>query len=268
MRDYHFEERSDNPHYYVFHKKQDDWQPQSDSVFYRYDTIEEAVALFQYLQIEHPSHPVSLGVHKDEARRADIIARINGVTVLSDDFKRTPPWKNDPVIMNAAKEASKRLNATWKIDRNLVNAPILIPNEPESAGYVPWYLKERVLCPKKPGNAKTSILEANVEGIGWMSLGSIREMAKSQGYGNPEMPMVGEYLVAYEVGSNGFSGSMAISPSEFRVLEKQYLAKEKESLNAGCQSLDALKEKAQERAEKRSAGRFGKRINRRAEHSL
>lgn len=267
MQDHHFEASPEKPHYYVFSKQQDARSRQDGSVFYRYDTVEEAMALFQYLQTEHPHASFSLGVHKDFARRADIILHIHGTNALSDDSSRIAPWKNDLGVMLAAMKASKRLGAEWKVDRELVGEPILIPNKDPSS-VLPWYFEEKTLCPDDPANPLTSIREAKV-GEEWVSLDDLKSMAKSHGLANPAMPMVSDYLIEYRADKTGIRNTSSISPSDFKLMERRYLAqlgKSKER-DAGGQSLDELKREARERAAGQNEARLTSR-NRQPEPSL
>lgn len=247
MQDHHFEESSEKSHYYVFNKQQDAPSHQSGA-FYRYNTIEEAMALFQFLLIESPHASFSLGVHKDFARRSDIILHVNGINALSDDFSRTAPWKSDVGVMLAARKAVKRLGAEWKVDRELVGEPILIPNK-EASSLLPWYFEEKTLCPDDPANPLTSIREAKV-GDDWISLDSLKSMAKSHGRDNAAMPMVSDYLIEYRADKTGFRNTSSISPSDFKLMEKRYLAQLDKSIarDTGGQSLDEIRQKARERA--------------------
>lgn len=263
MKDYRFGSKDGSkPSYYVFTNAP---RVQDEAAFYYFDTPQEACALFNYLQVTHPRQSFSLGIHKDETRRADIAERLEGVTVLSDDYRRISPWKDDPAVTRAGEEVSRRVGATWKIDRELINRPILIPNEPHLTNYVPWYLEGKALRPSDSGNLKTSIQEVNVEGIGWMTLDGVRSMAVSRDHFNPALPMVSEYLVAYQVGDQGVGGTMPVSPAEFAFMEKQYVAKREELAceanrrpsaprspalpsSGASQPLDSLKQEAKERA--------------------
>lgn len=143
MKDYRFGSKDGSkPSYYVFVNAP---RMQDEAAFYHFDTPQEACALFNYLQAIHPRQSFSLGIHKDGTRRADIAERLEGVTVLSDDYRRISPWKDDPAVTRAGEEVSRRVGATWKIDRELISRPILIPNEPHLTSYVPWYLEGKAL---------------------------------------------------------------------------------------------------------------------------
>lgn len=248
MQDHHFEANSDKPHYYVFDKQQDAWSHQSGSAFYRYDTVEEAMALFRFLEVERPHASFSLGVHQDFTRRADIILHVNGVNALADDFSRTAPWKSDLGVMLAARNAVKRLDVGWKIDRTLVREPVLIPNE-EPSRFLPWYFEGKTLCPEDPANPLSSIREVKM-GDDWISLDALKSMAKSHGCAIPAMPMVSDYLIDCRSDKSGFRETSSISPSDFELMEKRYLAQldKRKERDAGGQSLDALKREARERA--------------------
>ncbi len=125
MKDFHFGSKDGSKlSYYVFIKAS---QNIGEHAFFRYDTMKEAVALFEYQRAMHPDRSLSLGVHKDFTRRADIVEQIDGLTVLSDDYKRFSPWKEDALVLASAQEAADRLEVKWKIDRRLVGYPILIP---------------------------------------------------------------------------------------------------------------------------------------------
>ena len=273
MKDYRFGSQDGaTPSYYVFTEAS---CPQDEAAFYRFDTPQEACALFNYLQVTHPGRSFSLGIHRDGTRRASIVERLEGVTVLSDEYERTLPWKDDPATARAADEASRRLGPTWKIDRELIGESIIVPNERMTASYIPWYLENRQLLPDDPTNLRSSIQELNVEGAGWVSLDDARALAKSHGHPNSAMLMVSECLVSYQVGEKGFGGTMAISPAEYAFMATQYLAKQQvmgrgpsskpssahdqasrnpvgrdsDLPSPECsQSLDALKKEAKERA--------------------
>ena len=267
MKDYRFGSKDGTkPSYYVFISAP---RMQDESAFYHFDTPQEACALFNYLQVTHPEQSFTLGIHKDGTRRADISEQLGGNAVLSDDYKRISPWKDDPAVMQAAEEISRRIGASWKIDRELVGRPILIPNESELASYVPWYLDGKALRPSDPENLKTSIQELYVEGIGWMTLDGVRAMAKSRDHFNPVPPMVSEYLVTYQVGDKGVGGTMPVSPAEFAFMEKRYVTWQQElACEANCRPsaprelalrspeasppFDSLKKEARERVLQKS----------------
>lgn len=252
MQDHSFcVQNNGKPYYYVFIKDDAPASPK-EAAFYRYDTVQEASALFNFIQTEHPDLNISLGIHKDFTRRADIIERTGGVTALSDQYQYTNPWKGDKSVGLAAKEASRRVGAAWRMDRELVGTPILIPNE-RSTGFLPEYFDGKSLCPEVLGQPQTSIQEAFVQGLGWMSLDGLKAVAKHRGYGNPEIPAVSHYLVAYRVDGNGSKGTVSISPAEYKTLEERYLAqleRRTPQKDGDIQAdLDAIKQEAKARAQ-------------------
>ncbi len=252
MQDHSFcTQDSGKPYYYVFVKDDTPTGPK-EAAFYRYDTVQEASALFNYLQTERPDWSLSLGVHKDLTRRADIIERTGGVTALSDQYQHTNPWKGDKSVALAANEASRRVEATWRMDRELVGVPILVPNE-RSTSFLPEYFEGKGLCPDVPDQPQTSIREVFVQTLGWMSVDGLKAVAKHRGYGNPEIPAVSHYLVAYQVGESGFHGTVSVTPGEYKTLEERYLAQlEKDApQKAGDdrKDLEALKREAKARTQ-------------------
>ena len=248
MKDFHFGSKDESkPSYYVFIKAS---QNIGEHAFFRYDTMKEAIALFEYQRAMHPNRSLSLGVHKDYSRRADIVEQIDGVAVLSDDYKRFSPWKEDASIATAAQEAAERLEVKWKIDRRLVGLPILIPREAEISSYVPWYLEGRTLRPDDPDRLDTSIVEAYIKDIGWTSFEDVRALANNRGYFNPDKLMVSEYLVSYQENQSGAGGTMAISPGEYEYLAKKTAMERSKVTGRDQDSLDSLKQKAKDRARK------------------
>ncbi len=252
MQDHNFASHDGSKTYYYIFIKGDEPIGQVESRFFRFGTALEATALYQFLQTDRPELSFSLGVHRNFTRRADIIERIDGINVLSDSVALTSPWKDEPTVRAAVDSISKRLEVAWRTDRELVGASILIPNEERSSSYLPPYFEGKALCPDVPGNPRTSIREVFVQGLGWMSLDGLQSVAKHPGHGNPAIPAVSQYLVAYQV-DNGFKGTATISPADFETMEKRYLAQlEKDGLQKegdGRGDLDALKREAKTRAQ-------------------
>ena len=245
MKDFRFGSKDESElSYYVFIEAS---RSIDEHAFFRYDTLKEAMALFEYQVAMHPSRSVSLGVHKNGTRRADIIERIGGINVLSDDYKRISPWKDDPLVAVAVQEASERLDAKWKVDRWLVDMPVFIPNERTLKSYVPWYLEGKTLFPKDPNDVKTSIVEVKVDDVGWVSIDDAKVLAKNRGYFNHHRLMVSEYLVSYQTERGSFRGTMAITPAEYAFMKK--CALEKSVAAHDYESLDSLKLEAKERAQ-------------------
>ena len=256
MQDHDFtsHSRSGKPYYYVFIRG-DAPVGQTESRFFRFDTAREAAALYQFLQVEHPDYDLSLGIHKEYTRRADIIERINGSNVLSDSLSNTPPWKDDPVVAKDAAELSIRLGVAWKIDRELVGRAVLVQNEREWI-IAPPFLEGKILRPDAPGDPKSSIREASVKGLGWMSLEGVRSLASNCNHGiSSSPPLVGELLVAYQATDGGGCGSVAMTPSDYRLLEKRYLAQQQEreasQVTQPDRPLGELKQEAKARTQSR-----------------
>lgn len=225
MQDHDFTSRSNSgkPYYYVFIKG-DTPVGQAESRFFRFDTAPEAAALYRFLEADQPELDFSLGVHRDYTRRADIIERIGDANVLSDSVGATSPWKDDPSVAKDAADLALRLGATWKLDRELVGRPILVPNEREWS-VEPPFLQGKALRPDVPEDPKSSIREASVRGLGWMSLEALGSLARCYDGGSfRKPPMVGELLVDYRgIGGKG-CGSVAMTPGDYRLLEKRHLA--------------------------------------------
>lgn len=254
MQDHHFESHSDKPHYYVFSKQNDTLRHQDDSAFYHYDTIEEAAALFQYLQIELPHLAVSLGIHQDGEKRADIVERINGATVLSDDFKHISPWKDSPAIATTAEMIAERLGAEWRIDRELLAQPVLVPNVKPKSLY--RFFEDKTLCPEDSQCLHSCIEEVYVVGKGWMPIDVFNSKVKSHELNAPAL-MVDNLQVRYELMKNGFRGSSTISPHDFKLMEARYLELQaNREQDADAPSLGTLKQEAAERAKEKNQARF------------
>ena len=251
MQDHDFTLRpnSGKPYYYVFIKG-DAPVGQTESRFFRFDTAREAAALYRFLEADQPDAGFSLGIHKDYTRRADIIEHIGDVNVLSDSTSTTTPWKDDPAVAKDAAELSLRLGATWKIDRELVGRPILIPNEREWS-VMPPFLEGKALRPDEFGNPKSSIREASVRGLGWMTLEGLRSLARCYDGGSfRKPPMVGELLVDYQAIDGKGRGSVAMTPGDYRILEKRSLVQQQErEAKQPTQPLDDLKQEAKTRAQ-------------------
>ena len=255
MQDHDFTSRSNEdegkPYFYVFIKG-DEPIGHIESRFFRFDTAPEAAALHEFLQTEHPDSDYSLGVHKPFTRRADIIERIDGANVLSDSVARTSPWKDDPAVRSAASNLAKRLGVTWRIDRELAGVPVLVPNEAKS-DFLPPYFDGKFLCPDVPDQPQTSIQEVFVQTLGWMSVDGLKSVAKHPGHGNPAVPAVSQYLVAYQVEGNGFRGTATISPADFETMKERYLAQLEKNApqKAGDErkDLDTLKREAKARTQ-------------------
>ena len=254
MQDHDFTSRSrdgSKPYYYVFIRG-DAPVGQTESRFFRFDTAREAAALYQFLQVEHPDYDLSLGIHKDYTRRADIIERIDGTNVLSDSLETTSPWKGNPAVAKDAADLATHLNVAWKIDQELVGRPILVPNERkwESA---PSYLEGKTLRPDTLEDPKSSIREVSVRGLGWMTLDGLKSHASSCDHGNSRKPpVVGELLVAYQAVDRNGHGFMTITPGEYRLLERQYLTQQQEREASRLrQPLGDLKQEAKTRVQGR-----------------
>ena len=252
MQDHDFTSRSHDgskPYYYVFIKG-DAPAGQIESRFFRFDTAVEAAALYRYLETEQPKLDFSLGVHRNYVRRADIIERIDGANVLSDSLSTTSPWKDDPAVTRDAANLVVRLGVAWRIDRELVGKPILIPNEGEWKS-MPDFLEGKALRADMPEDPKSGIKEASVRGLGWMSLDGLKSLAASCNRSfSPKPPLVDELLVDYQATDGKGFGSLSMTPGEYRILEKQYLTQQQErEAEQLAQPLNELKQEAKTRAQ-------------------
>ena len=255
MQDHDFtsRSRSGEPYYYVFIKG-DAPVGRIESRFFRFGTALEAAALYRFLETVSPELDITLGIHKDYTRRADIIERIDGTNVLSDSFTTTSPWGSDSAVAKDAGDLAIRMDVLWKIDRELVGHPILIPNEREWK-CMPSFLEGKALRPDTPGDPKSSIREGNVRGLGWLSLDGLKSYAANCNHGaSPKPPLVGDLLVDCQAVDEKSFGSLTMTPGEYRRLEAQYLAQqhEKETPHPprpSSQPLGDLKQEAKTRAQ-------------------
>ena len=265
MQDHDFTSSSHkgSPYYYVLIEG-DAPIGQIESRYFRFETAREAAALYRFLAVDRQEKGFSLGVHKDYTRRADIVKRVDGTNVLDDSVFTTAPWKNDPRVAKDVADLSSCLGVAWKIDREFVGKPILIPNE-RAWVVVPAFLEGKTLRPDAPEDPKSSIREASIQGLGWMSFSGLRSHADSCSRGvSSKPPLVEMLLIDYEVVGEPGCGSIAITPHEYRLLEDQYLTQQKgrEASRSTMQTrpLDDLKNEAKARIQSnpRSASKASK----------
>ena len=251
MKEYRFDTHGPNqPSYYVFNRREDA-PGRPESAFYHYNTPQEAIGLFNFLLAECPSEHFFLGVHRDYTRRADIIEHVGGDTILLDDFKRISPWKDDPAVAEAAKEAVKRLPVQWRVDRELADARILVPCESRTRTANPFF-DDKSLLPDEPGSPSTSIREAFVEGEGWISFDQLKAQACHHWYDMGERPKVTSLLVAYQMNHSGNGATTSMTPVEFGIMKQRY---EAEQEREGPRSLEEVKLQAHWRSAEKNAVR-------------
>ena len=252
MQDHDFTSSSNkgSPYYYVLIEG-DAPIGQIESRYFRFETAREAAALYRFLATGRQEKGFSLGVHKDYSRRADIVKRMGGINVLDDSAFTTAPWKDDPRVVKDMADLSNCLGVAWKIDREFVGKPILIPNE-RAWAVMPAFLEGKTLRLDAPGDPKHSIREVSIQGLGWMSFDGLRSHADSCSRGaSSKPPLVERLLIDYEVVGEPGYGSIAVTPHEYRLLEGQYLAQQqgREASRSTLQTrpLDDLKNEAKAR---------------------
>lgn len=267
MKEYDFTSHGRTKPYYYVHIKGNAPFGQTESRFSCFDAAHEAAALYQYLNEELPHENFTLGVHENYTRRSAIIEHVGSENILSDEYLNTSPWKDSPAIATAAKDLSVRLGVTWKMDHELTGKPILVRNGQARNRNI--LLEGKSLCPEVRGNPATAISEANVLGLGWMSIDALRTLAGSCGQNlNSSFPKVDALLVACEVENGQYkkTSSLNMTPADYKVMEQRYLAQQKEKEEpASSRSFDDLKQEAKTRNSARSFARHDTSASKRLE---
>lgn len=186
---------------------------------YRFDTMKEAIVAFRMIRSEHPNWTTALGGSVGGGHEIDFVhVREGGVTVLIDDFQHIDFWRNRADVAQAIEEFAAGPGIEWQTDREFLGGPILVPYAPESLSDDP-YLADKALMPSNPSNAFTGVVEAYVEGHGWVKAESLRRLASENRRNPDDYLRVSHLNVAYETtgaGSEeqGRTGYVDITPSE------------------------------------------------------
>lgn len=218
-------ETADTLSFYIFDNLRMQHDGEGGNV-YRFDTMKEAVTAFRMIQAEHPSWTTALGGSVGGEHEIDLIQRRDGINVLIDDFKRIPFWADRPDVSQAIGEFAAGPGIDWQTDRELLNGPILIPYAPEGAPEDP-VIADKVLLPKNPANALTSLVEAYVEGQGWIEPDQLKQLVKEHRNDPGNRPKVSRLNVAYETmgkdgGERGRTGFVDIKPGEMHGMADRF----------------------------------------------
>ena len=209
--------------YYIFDNLRCNQDREGGNV-HRFDTVQEAVAVFKYISAEHPTWTTALGGSIFGTSEVDFIQRRMGANALVTDYKNMDYWKDSSDAKQAIDAAARSLNVEWQLDNSITENSIMVPYEPIEVP-LDRYLERMELRPTDPGDALTSINEAYVEEHGWCSLQELRSLASSFGYDNPECPRVSRLNVAFSEptpGENDRVGYVDVSPADFKRMRAAY----------------------------------------------
>ena len=193
---------------------------------HRFDTVQEAVAVFKYISAEHPTWTTALGGSIFGTSEVDFVQRRMGANALVMDYKNMEYWKDNPDAQRAIDAAAQGLNVEWQLDNSITKNSIMVPYEPDEAP-LDAYFARMELRPTDPDNPLTSIQEAYVQGHGWLSLQELQAASRAFGYHNPERPKMPRLNVAYAAESPSGSrrtGYVDMAPSDFRQMQAAYVA--------------------------------------------
>ena len=246
--------------YYIFDNLQCNQNREGGNV-HRFDTVQEAVAVFKYISAEHPTCTTALVVSIFGTSEDDIVQRRMGTNALVTDYKNMDYWKDDPDAKQASDAAAQGLNVEWQLDSSFARNSIMVPYEPDEAP-LDAYFARMELRPTDSGNPLTSVQEAFAQGHGWLSLQELQAMARASGNHDTECPKVTRLNVAYieESPSDGRrTGYVDMAPSDFRRMREEYLASRERE--AGAQAKEAgksvgdLAKEAKDRAAEKNLAR-------------
>lgn len=221
---------------------------------HRFDTVQEAVAVFKYISAEHPTWTTALGGSIFGTSEVDFVQRRMGANALVMDYKNMEYWKDNPDARQAIDAAAQGLNVEWQLDNSITKNSIMVPYEPDEAP-LDAYFARMELRPTDPDNPLTSIQEAFVQGHGWLSLQELQVASRAFGYHNPECPKVSRLNVAYVAESPSGSrrtGYVDMTPSDFRQMQAAYVASREREAGAQAKgtgkSVGDLVKQAKDRA--------------------
>lgn len=205
----------------------------------RYGRLEDAIKAFNELPSNYTS---ALGgtLGKGEI---DFIHRINGESVLVNDFKFVETWDN-PLVHRALEMIKSRLGVEYESDVRMFNGhSVIVPLQNEKP-VLNSYFMDKYLRPREgaeeavvfrygspeqyPENHpvhtehfNTAVNEFFVGGQGWISGEEFFNKLNSiNAYENPERLKVMKININYE-DMNGRTGQADINPHEFALLRKQ-----------------------------------------------
>ena len=193
---------------------------------HRFDTVQEAVAVFKYISAEHPTWTTALGGSIFGPSEVDFIQRRMGTNALVTDYKNMEYWRDDSGAKQAIDAAAQSLNVKWQLDNSITENSIMIPYEPDDVPLEAYFARME-LRPTNPDSPLTSIQEAFVQGEGWLSLQELQTAARAFGYDNPECLKVTRLNVAYVEESPSGSrrtGYVDMAPSDFKQMQVAYVA--------------------------------------------
>ena len=128
---------------------------QGENAFH-YNTLSEALAVYQQMQITNPQAPLALRAYLHSGQPVTLFERHGGMNALVTDYRAMDTWKDNPRIEVSVRRGLARLGVKWQIDRELVGAPILVPYEPLDKVLDEFaYYKD--LVPSEGGNPLSSV---------------------------------------------------------------------------------------------------------------
>ena len=228
---------------------------------HRFDTVQEAVAVFKYISAEHPTWTTALGGSIFGTSEVDFVQRRMGTNALVTDYKNMDYWKDNPDAKQAIGAAAQGLNVEWQLDSSFAKGSVMVPYEPDEAP-LDAYFARMELRPIDPVNPLTSVQEAFAQGHGWLSLQELQAMVRVSGDHNPECPKVTRLNVAYveESPSGGRqTGYVDMAPSDFKQMQAAYIASHEREAGAQAKnegkSVGDLAKEAKDRAIEKNLAR-------------
>ena len=215
-----------NPHQPVSFEVSDNHRArefsQGENAFH-YSTLNEALAVYQQMQITNPQAPLALRAYLRSGHPVTLIERHGGENALVTDYRGMDVWMDNPRLEVSVRRALARLGVQWQVDRELVGAPVLVPYEPLDK-VLDEYAYYKELAPEQREDPLSSIKAVGLkdgpeDGI---PLGRFMDMVSASWRGERDYLMVEDFFLQWKDPLSGEVSFQTVEPMDFRNMKERY----------------------------------------------
>lgn len=171
---------------------------------YRYDSLDEAVSIFNRLP---DTYATAIGCSIGRRQEIDLVQRVNGEPVKVTDFYRMDAFNSRADVHDAMKKLQEDLGIRYEmVDGILPRRPCLCYLTSEDRTYPE--INGRVI-------AGSGIDEVHVQGEGWLPEKEFKKKYNKTSYEDPNMPVVTFVNVKYQEPETGRRGSVDTHPKGY-----------------------------------------------------
>lgn len=215
-----------NPHQPVSFEVSDNHRArefsQAENAFH-YSTLNEALAVYQQMQITNPQAPLALRAYLRSGHPVTLFERHGGENALVTDYRGVDVWRDNPRVEVSVRRALARLGVQWQVDRELVGAPVLVPYEPLDK-VLDEYAYYKELAPEQREDPLSSIKAVGLkdgpeDGV---PLGRFMDMVSASWRGERDYPMVEDFFLQWRDPLSGEVSLQTVEPMDFRNMKARY----------------------------------------------